>query len=42
MSRTMANQTAPNAAAFAPAKHEAESGLWCWLTTVYHKRIGTL
>ena len=30
------------APAYAPAKHEAETGLWSWLTTVDHKRIGTL
>ncbi|MGZ8456699.1 MAG: cytochrome c oxidase subunit I [Gemmatirosa sp.] len=30
------------APAYAPAKHEAESGLWSWLTTVDHKKIGTL
>jgi cytochrome c oxidase subunit 1 len=30
------------APAYAPAYQEAESGLWSWLTTVDHKRIGIL
>ena len=28
------------APAYAPAKTHAETGLWSWLTTVDHKRIG--
>src|SRR5919112_197308 len=30
------------APAYAPAHQESETGLWSWLTTVDHKRIGTL